>query len=61
MGLFGPRGERGAAKGWPRPPMGLVRIGLGGGAASPSFLLFPLSFHLLLVGLGKGGSISYLE
>ena len=38
-----------------------VRIGQGEGAAPPSFLLFsPLSL-LLLLGLGKGGTESYLD
>ena len=60
VGLNGPygKGEKGL-KGC--PPHGLVRIGLGGGGApllpSPLFLL-PF---LLLVGIGKGGSESYLD
>ena len=49
MGLIGPRGERGAAKGWPRapPPLG-VRIGQKGAAPPLSSLSpspsFPLSY-----------------
>ena len=62
-------GHTGKREGLPRagrapPPHGLVRIGLGGGAATPpSFpslflLLVSYSYYLegLLVGLGKGES-----
>ena len=62
MGLIGPRGrERGAAKDWPRAPHGPSLNWTRGRGSAPSFLLFPLSFLLLLVGLGKGGTYSYLE
>ena len=61
MCLIGPRGERGAAKGWPRAPHGPSPNWTRGRGGAPSFLLFPLSFLLLLVVQGKGGSNSYLE
>ena len=63
-------GHTGKREGLPRagraPPQGLVRIGLGGGAAPPPSFpsLFPFlvsySYYMegLLVGLGKGESYS---
>src|SRR5215216_102575 len=62
-GSIGPHGPSGgreeAGQGEARAPPSPNRIGLGGG--SPPFLLFFLSFLLLLIGLGKGGVYSYLE
>ena len=59
-GSYGPywalREREGAAKGWPHPhPHGPSTNWTRGRGGAPSFLLLPLSFLLLLVGLGKGG------
>ena len=68
-GVYGPYwalGER-ERRGW-APPQGLVRIGLGGGAAPPpsfpSLFPFLVSYSYMegfLVGLGKGESYSRWE
>ena len=59
----GPQGpwweERGAVRVGRAPPLPLVRIGLGGGAAPPSFLPLLSPFLPLLVGVGKEESYSY--
>ena len=59
----GPHGpwweERGAARKGRAPPLPLVQIGLGGGAAPPSFLPLLSPFLPLLVGVGKEESYSY--
>ena len=59
-------GHTGKREGLPRagrtPPHGLVRIGLGGGAAPPPFLPFSLPLPcLLLLLLGRGESYSRWE
>ena len=53
MGLIGLRGEGEAGRA--PPPQGLVRIGLGGGAA-PFLVSYSYYMEGLLVGLGKGES-----
>ena len=57
-------GHTGKREGLPRagraPPQGLVRIGLGGGAA-PFLVSYSYYMEGLLVGLGKGESYSRWE
>ena len=56
---MGHMGLSGAARVGRAPPLPLVRIGLGGGAAPPSFLPLLSPFLPLLVGVGKEESYSY--